>query len=172
MVPVLGHGVGMVLGFGFIAIAAVAACYDLATFRIPNVLPALLAALVVPAALLAPTGTPWLAQAALAALLFAAGAVLFHFRLLGGGDVKLLAATTLWIRPDLLPHYLGQVAIMGGGLAISLMMIRSLATASAGLWTRLGTSLPRVLTAGEAVPYGVAIGGAAIATAPSLGLFG
>jgi prepilin peptidase CpaA len=51
------------------------------------------------------------------ALLFAIGALLFARKLLGGGDVKLLAVTGLWAGFDLLVLLLFASAIAGGALA-------------------------------------------------------
>src|SRR5260370_9750369 len=54
---------------------------------------------------------------AAAALLFAIGALLFARHLLGGGDVKLLAATGLWAGFDLLVLLVFAAAVAGGVLA-------------------------------------------------------
>src|SRR5260370_21440846 len=56
---------------------------------------------------------------AAAALLFAIGALLFARHLLGGGDVKLLAATGLWAGFDLLVLLIFASAIAGGLLALT-----------------------------------------------------
>jgi prepilin peptidase CpaA len=56
---------------------------------------------------------------AAAALLFAIGALLFARNMLGGGDVKLLAATGLWSGLDLLMLLIFASAIAGGLLAVT-----------------------------------------------------
>ena len=56
---------------------------------------------------------------AAAALLFAIGALLFARHMLGGGDVKLLAATGLWSGFDLLMLLIFASAIAGGLLAVT-----------------------------------------------------
>jgi Flp pilus assembly protein protease CpaA len=54
------------------------------------------------------------------------------------------------------------IGLLGGGFGLALLMARRTALASAPGWARLGLGLPRVLREGEPVPYGVAIGGAAL----------
>jgi prepilin peptidase CpaA len=56
---------------------------------------------------------------AAAALLFILGALLFARNLLGGGDVKLLAATGLWAGFDLMVLLIFTAAIAGGLLAMA-----------------------------------------------------
>ncbi|HKJ63361.1 MAG TPA: prepilin peptidase, partial [Hyphomicrobiales bacterium] len=109
------------------------------------------------------------------AAVFAGGAVLYAMNKLGGGDVKLLAAISVWAGFEHLPDLLLYVALGGGALAIGLIVVRraimSLRVAGAGGDT---TSLPRVLLEGEAVPYGLAIAPSAILIGrdlPHLGAF-
>ncbi|MCV2865628.1 prepilin peptidase [Albidovulum sediminicola] len=82
-----------------IAVAPVmvtAAWFDLRFLRIPNVLSLiLLAAFVLFALAFPPADLLW--RLLVAGAVFAAGMVGFHFRLFGGGDVKLLSALMLLI---------------------------------------------------------------------------
>lgn len=85
-------------------------------------------------------------QFGLAVAAFAIGAGLFALRVLGGGDVKLLAALALWLP---WPAYLELVlamALLGGVLALLL----------------LGRSTLQRPTKAIEVPYGVAIAGAGL----------
>jgi len=97
-----------------------------------------------------------------AAAVFIVGALLFSRGLIGGGDVKLLAAATLWAGPAATPPLLVLTGLLGGVLCFLLLtpagalitLIRSPAhepSAAAGS----GTS--RIV-----VPYGVAIAAAAL----------
>jgi len=83
-----------------------------------------------------------------------AGLVLFRFRFLGGGDVKLLAAASPWIGWMGLPAFLIWTALWGGLVAMMILIGRGWAerTSIGGpqWWQRL-------LASGEGVPYGIAI---------------
>jgi prepilin peptidase CpaA len=103
----------------------IAAAWDVWRLEIPNSLCALLALGFVAAALLA--GLPWpllLQQLliGLAALVVCIG--LFAFGLLGGGDGKLLAAMLPWYQPTALPFLLLVMALVGGGIALLLLLFR------------------------------------------------
>lgn len=127
-----------------VGLLALAAGVDLRHRRIPNALVAALAALgllriageVAGGGGLAAPG----ADLAVAAAIFVLGAVLFHLSMLGGGDVKLLAAGALWIGAPGVAAYLGATALAGGALAL----IYLLAVAA------FGSRRP-------GLPYGVAI---------------
>ena len=58
------------------------------------------------------------ADLAAAAAVFALGALAFRFRLLGGGDVKLLAAGALWLGTGELGSYLMTTVLAGGIMAV------------------------------------------------------
>ena len=64
----------------------------------------------------APALPPWAAP-----LVFVAGALLFSRGLIGGGDVKLLTAATLWAGPGLTPALLIVTALLGGLLTLALL---------------------------------------------------
>lgn len=86
----------------------------------------------------------WQLGVALVAFIFLAG--LFALRVMGGGDVKLLAALALWIQPLWFLRLLVIMAIVGGVLAVVM-----------GAWKIMRRQDRRV-----AVPYGVAIAGAGL----------
>ncbi|WP_347302011.1 prepilin peptidase [Croceibacterium sp. TMG7-5b_MA50] len=90
------------------------------------------------------------AQLALAAAVLAVCAGLFAIRVLGGGDVKLLAALALWVRPHAFPDLLLVMALTGGLLAAALLLTHR----------RSGT--------GTSVPYGIAIAVAGLWVLPAL----
>ena len=90
-----------------------------------------------------------------AAAVFAAGALLFSRGLMGGGDVKLLAAAALWAGPATTPALLVVTAVLGGILAVALLsplVLRAVFAPAAA-----GAALKRM-----PVPYGVAIAGASL----------
>jgi prepilin peptidase CpaA len=94
--------------------------------------------------------------AACAAAVFLAGAMLFSRGLIGGGDVKLLAAATLWAGPGATPALLVVTAVVGGLLSLVLLSSAALRTAFAPAGA---TAIP---VSRVPVPYGVAIAAAAL----------
>lgn len=84
-------------------------------------------------------------QIGLALAAFAVLAALFALKAMGGGDVKLLTALALWVRPEAFLVLLVVMALLGGVLT-------------------LGFGIRHVMRRERhklAVPYGVAIAGAA-----------
>lgn len=150
----MGHALS-VLAIGLFATAAFG---DLARRRIPNVLCLVLAALGlvrIGLAIAAGAGAGAVAaDLAVAALVFAAGALLFQCRMLGGGDVKLLAAGSLW---------LGAPAV--GGFLLTTILAGGLLAAGFVIWTLILGSMTGH-SARPSLPYGVAIAtGGILATA-------
>lgn len=136
-----------------VVVALVAAVWDVRSLTIPNAVPALIAALFLPYAIAADLGWPQaLIAAGLALCVFAAGFGLFAAGLTGGGDVKLLAAVSLWAGPGDLATLLLATALAGAGLAL-LLVVPPLAQAMRAL--RRGT--PAAAAPRNAMPYGVAI---------------
>jgi prepilin peptidase CpaA len=98
--------------------------------------------------------------AAIAASVFMVGAGLFSFGIMGGGDVKLLAATSLWAGAAYFPTFLILTAAAGGVLALwwgpvlrFFFPTVALATAANGR---------------PAIPYGVAIAAGGLFVAVNL----
>jgi prepilin peptidase CpaA len=93
-----------------------------------------------------------------AVAVFIAGALLFSRGLVGGGDVKLLAAATLWAGPATTPALVIATAIFGGLLSLAVLSSAMLR----------GGFMPATAASPAAVPYGAAIAAAAvIVTLPS-----
>lgn len=100
------------------ALMIIAAMSDVTTFKIPNWLTGLTAALFFPMAYF--TGMPmvefgWHLLAGV--ILFAAGFLLFSLGLFGGGDAKLMAAAGLWFGTSQTLPFLVFTALAGGLLA-------------------------------------------------------
>lgn len=150
-----------ILSFALLPILlTIAATSDAMTYRIPNWLTLLTAALFFPMALA--TGLPlalyaWHLLAAL--LIFALGYTLFAFNLMGAGDVKLMTATGLWFGITNLMSFI-QVTAYAGLIQICFMLVWSFVmlnaelsgsdTRLAGFWARLKPMTPNV-------PFGFAI---------------
>jgi prepilin peptidase CpaA len=103
---------------GLVALLALAASFDLRERRIPNWLTGSVAALYPIYVLASPPPFAWLGALAAAAAIFLLGLVLFARQLIGGGDVKLIAAMTLWAGPEHLALFALVTSLAGGGLAL------------------------------------------------------
>lgn len=136
----------------------IAAVYDGTQFIIPNPVVVGVAALFFVAAIILPFETPWWSHIGAAVVVFSVGLIAYRFRALGAGDVKLITAVSLWTGFEYLPHLLLAVALAGGVVTLSLLLVR-FAISRVPVLHSIGRNvgLPRVLSWGEPVPYGVAI---------------
>ncbi|MBA3053757.1 MAG: peptidase [Sphingomonadales bacterium] len=91
-------------------------------------------------------GVAWQIGIAIVTFIICAG--LFALRMMGGGDVKLLAALALWIRPE---HF--------GWLVVMMSLIGAVLTVAFASW-----HIARRQPGRAAIPYGVAICAAALLT--------
>jgi prepilin peptidase CpaA len=134
---------------------ALAAVSDFFTMTIPNRLSVVI---VVGFFLVAPfvgLSLPAIGMSLVAALMvFAVCFALFAFRIMGGGDAKLLTATALWFGydPSLL-IFLVTVAYIGGALTLLMLLLRTQADSVMAI----GIRLPASLTTEKKIPYGIAI---------------
>lgn len=153
----------MMVAIAFIILQLLSAGYDLWMFRIPNILPLALVFLFFSVAVPNAAGIDWVSQLGACLLTFVGGAVAFRFRLMGGGDVKLFAATALWAGLPMLLPLIALTALFGGALVL---MLKLVAPSILGLLAKLPLvnpqMIPQFLVAGREVPYGVAIAGAAL----------
>src|SRR5260370_20089393 len=107
----------------FAVLMVAAAVEDFRRLTIPNLVPAALC-LLWPAyfAATAPSLYGALAAIGCALAVFLVGAALFARGWLGGGDVKLLAAATLWAGPAGTPSLLILTGMLGGAPALFLLL--------------------------------------------------
>jgi len=151
-----------VLGLAFPGLLVTAAACDLARYLIPNTISIVLAVAFVPAALAAGISLEAVLYHALAGLaVFAAGFVLFSLNVMGGGDVKLMAAAAAWTGWGALGPFLVATALAGGLLALVLVVARRVVPA--GRFAPEG-ALGRLLAPKGGVPYAsaIALGGLAV----------
>ncbi|WP_342236297.1 A24 family peptidase [Inquilinus sp. OTU3971] len=136
---------------------------DLTSMTIRNGLVLFLLAAYLVLAPLAGFGAGEIGRSVVVALAILAGAFLMFARgWIGGGDAKLVAAASLWLGADQVVAYLGTTALLGGILALGLLLFRRLPLPAA-----LGTAWVAQLHRRDAgIPYGVALGLAAIAAFP------
>lgn len=140
----------------FAAALIAAAVSDLRSFRIPNVLPAVLAlgALV----LAAPeTGGEWASR--LTSVLAVGGVAvgLYMANGLGGGDVKLLAAAAFWAPLSTLPAFVLSLGLAGG--------IQALVVLAWTRWRAAGAvtaGAPAEIVEPTRLPYAVSIAAAGL----------
>ena len=109
---------------GLLTLLILAALTDLRARRIPNWLTAGTAALYPVYLVLTPTPTAWLAALGLALLVGVVGVVLFARGLLGGGDVKLIAAITLWAGLDHFAMFALVTTLTGGVLGLGSLWLQ------------------------------------------------
>ncbi|MDB5449047.1 MAG: cpaA [Phenylobacterium sp.] len=136
------------LALGLIVAAAAlawAAASDFSRYLIPNRVCALVAAGYAIAGVGSPLG-PWLAGLAVGVLVLGVGAALFARGWVGGGDVKLAAAATLWAGPAYLSDFALVTSITGAALAgLMLSPLRRLMPRPAwadGVTSGLGQPMP------------------------------
>lgn len=94
------------------------------------------------------------------AALFLAGAGLFFAGIWGGGDAKLAGAVGAWVGWSGVPSFLVAMAVVGGALALVVLILRP------------AQRLLPWLGAERGVPYGVAISAAGLMVPPAVGFGG
>lgn len=152
----------------------VAAVTDLKTRRIPNGLVLVVLALGLVIRLLSGEQTLWLSLL-MGALVYVAGAVLTHYDVIGGGDTKMIAASTLLVPPLAVPALLICIALAGGLLSCFYLCAGWLVRRGGAAALAPGEPAPSAtefdhlvrlevarMQANEPMPYGVAIFGGAV----------
>jgi prepilin peptidase CpaA len=136
-------------------IALIAAWNDATTLRIPNWISLSLVGLFVVFAVLARMPlVDVVLHLAVGAIVLVIGMVLFAWNKFGAGDVKLLAAVSLWLGWPMLIPGLFVITLFGGLLALVLLIARQFGVAA---WFEGHGYHSVVLEKGRGVPYGVAI---------------
>lgn len=144
----------------------VAALHDVAARTIPNAIPAFVVVL----GLLLRAAEGDLAWGLLACLLvFAVGVLAWRYRVMGGGDVKLLAACALLPPPGSVADMLVAIALSGGALSLFYLAFRgrhpfAIPPRAATLPGRAVRAEIWRLRRGGPLPYGVAICGGVLLT--------
>ncbi len=136
--------------------------WDALRLRIPHTVCLVILFLMPVWGLLQPADVPWLGHLLGFVVTFVVGLILWRLRWFGGGDVKFLSAIALWFGIRDLGFFLVAVSLLGAILAILLLLLR----AACGALPRRGAdgtarTVP-LLQKGDPVPYGIAIGLAAI----------
>ncbi len=132
------------------AVTVFAAVSDARAFRIPNWTCLLLVLLFPLFVWLSPAAVAWEKHLLISAIVFTFGYALYAKRLAGAGDVKLLAALSLWAGPSFEGTLLVVTALAGGILSLgigALIFVRH----------RLSRSTEPLSLTRVPIPYGVAI---------------
>jgi prepilin peptidase CpaA len=153
-----------ILGCAAAALLLFAALHDIAFRTIPNWVPALLAA---DGVLLRLLDQRLPAGLACGLAVFAPAVTCWWRGWLGGGDVKLLAATAVLVTPALIPGYVTTVAFAGGGLALLYLLLERIIPhprprRSASLLWRILVVECRRIRRRASIPYATAISAAAL----------
>jgi prepilin peptidase CpaA len=142
----------------FALLLILAALEDLWRLRISNwICAAIIVAAFIAVVLAGPVAQLWQNVAVFAALL-AAGTPLFASGKMGGGDVKLFAATGLWFDLAGAGRMIIAVMIAGGLLAIFVLTLRTMR------WSPKARGRIAILRPKGGIPYGVAIAIGALLT--------
>ena len=150
--------------FPFVMILAMVA--DFRTFEIPHSLPIALIVIYPIAAWAA--DMPWQQIAwafGLGAIMLVAAILMVLFKVMGGGDGQLIAAVALWTGTETIMPFLLLIALMGGVLALVVLLYRRLPLAStlAGM-----TAFRKMHEEKRDLPYAIAIGIAGLVIYPRL----
>jgi prepilin peptidase CpaA len=144
--------------WGLIALLVLAALQDAARLKISNYLSGAVLILGVVAAIVAGPRLSLWENGLVFVLALSVGTFLFGRGILGGGDVKLFAATVIWFDLGESLRFLMWTAIAGGVLALLIIIARALP------WPETLRSRVRVLQAKAGIPYGIAIAAGAVLT--------
>lgn len=150
---------------GLITLLVIAAAEDARRRVIPNAVTGAIAALFVPFALLAPEAPDGIEALPIGGLAFLTGWALFARGLVGGGDVKLLAAVALWAGAEQILPFLLVTSLAGGALAILTLLWRQWGLLICTGLGSLGLDRFAPTTDPETLPYGLAIAGGGLMVA-------
>jgi prepilin peptidase CpaA len=152
-----------------IVLLAMAAGWDLMSFTIPNFIQAGLIAAFAAFVMALGVPVPEIGMHLLAGFAgLVAGFSLFAFGYIGGGDAKLFACIALWLGFRDLAAYTLMAAILGGGLSLLFLSLRTLPMP---FFLMQRAWALRLYDAKSGVPYGVALTAALFAILPQTEVF-
>ena len=156
--------------FIFPVLMAYAAASDLLTMRIANWLVALIAVGYFALALIAQLSWTEIGYSVGAAVIVLVIAfAFFAFGWIGGGDAKLVSATTLWVGFGLMAPYLIYAALLGGGL--TLLDSSRCAAYPLPAWLQRHKWIDRLHDPKSGVPYGITLAIAGLLVYPETPIF-
>lgn len=151
--------------FVFPALMAYAACSDLLTMRIGNKLVLLVIAAFFAMALLVGMPLEQIGVHALTGIIVLVVAfTLFALGWIGGGDAKLIAATSLWFGFPGAITYMLYASLLGGSLTLALLGVRRFPLPPQ---LKVVGWIDKLHDAKTGVPYGIALAAAALLLYPT-----
>lgn len=159
---VVGAALLMCVQAAFVFCVCYAIVSDFTRLRIANWIPATLTALFLIYAAIKLDLPTFKDHLILAAVVFLIGFVSFVSGWIGGGDVKLLTALTLWAGPSHGPDLLIMTTLGGGLMAFALLLLRNSAQARMLMPTAAPFRRIRSFAERGVCPYGLAMGAAAL----------
>lgn len=163
-----GESVGIIWQTGLVIALLVAAVSDIRTFRIPDSLSLLVVALFVASVTFGQSVDSLASHMASMGAAFLLGLVAFRYRIMAGGDVKLITAVSLWIGVKDLHILLTWIALAGGVQAVLVILVHHtkvrLEEGAIGEASKRNGSRLRSELSGQRLPYGVAIAAGAVCT--------
>lgn len=141
----------------FTVLLLASCCYDIHNRLIPNWISLALACSFVVHLLVEPERVDAIGSSLVAAAVFGVLFLAFALGVLGGGDVKLLTAVSLWAGPGGIAELLMLTALFGGVLAVAALLVRGIRRLRRLLDGRNDPAPPD-----RGLPYGVAIAMAGI----------
>jgi prepilin peptidase CpaA len=170
---------------GLLTLLVLAALTDLRERRIPNWLTGSTAVLYPLYVALSPTPVAWAGALGLAVLVFLVGLGLFARQIMGGGDVKLIAAVSLWAGLEQFVLFVLVTALTGGALGMICLWLQRWSGLIQGHLTGLGLAASGGGSSAEAtapasdapaeggpgpitLPYGIAIAAGGVAVVVQL----
>jgi prepilin peptidase CpaA len=155
--------------FIFPLLMAYAASSDLLTMRIANWLVGVVVVAYFGLALWAQIPLSEIGVSVGAAVIVLAIAfAFFAFGWIGGGDAKLVSATTLWVGFGLMLPYLIYAALLGGGLTLIVLAVRRYPLPA---WLSRHKWIDRLHDAKSGVPYGITLAIAGLLVYPETAIF-
>ncbi|WP_169569736.1 A24 family peptidase [Sneathiella limimaris] len=142
--------------FAALSAALYAAYSDWKAFTIPNAISIVLVVLFPIAVLTAPQEIDWIISLATFGVVFIVGFLLFALGVFGGGDVKLIAALSLWSGLAYIIPFL-IVTVLSGGLLVFVVIIREALRKTKAEDLSFNAGVRSALRSKTPVPYGVAI---------------
>jgi len=144
----------MTLAIILTILMAIVVYLDTSRFVIPNWLNLIILVLFPIAGFMHPDAVQWLGSLYSFLLYFAIGYAIFMLRLMGGGDIKLLAVCAIWCGwGEASTMLILYTSLYGGLLTALLLILRPICSA----FLKEGETSFRVLRKRQPVPYGIAI---------------
>ncbi|USG62941.1 prepilin peptidase [Sneathiella marina] len=132
-----------------------AALSDLRDFTIPNFVSITIVILYPLMIMTSPDNIDWVGSLIVALSVLVIGFIFFSLRLFGAGDIKMIAALSLWAGPSLVTNFLFVTVIAGGLLVLLIISREGLRQAFEG--TGFARGIRFAFQSKTQVPYGVAV---------------